>query len=348
MNYIIKSIRCRCKHIVIILFFLIYSGFILAQMGVVRFIPVKSEMDIKHLEQEGEDEYLYKELSDKEVATAFCEEINAVIKQENIYEKWNVVGQQALEKIESGSSVEAVLKEYESSTEYEWLKSRYDLAKKEYAKPEEINKRIMEENNNFGYQIDVQNNYLTYSQAILGFLLIAYVYFFMVDNQKEDIIETRKIVGSDRFKYYIYDLLVMIIPIIVYTYLFGVILNIYSYVRFKVDGFPIKYFVTTEKYGTVFLPTIIAYIAVLVLLISIFKENFGVTVPIYLAWVIMNLTPNVFKNHKLLSKITVVNRLDGVQTIVDYDVGRRVIILILASLILVFSYRFQYKKRKKN
>ncbi len=138
----------------------------------------------------------------------------------------------------------------------------------------------------------------------------------------------------------------MLIPCIVYTYLVGVILNFYSYIRFKIFGFNIKYSFVAKPFFVSFVPTIMVCMVILIVLYNIFKDNFVGTIPLYLAWVIMNITPKAFRMPDFLYRLIVLERLDGIQSsIYSYTTIQRIIILIVSIVMLGLSYLLRKERR---
>ncbi|MCR4568488.1 MAG: hypothetical protein K5769_10570 [Pseudobutyrivibrio sp.] len=340
MEYIFNSIIHKCKHPIIIGIFALYTIIVCNQLKDVSKYPLTSKMDVYELAEMGETDYILKDLTEKQLKESVKKELEKQITSSNETVLSNVIAQ--LEEY----GVEELRNKYRDSEYYLWVDASISNAKNQYDSIDNINNRIMDTNDNLGYQVDIQKKYITYSQAVWAFILIAYIYFFINDNQKIEIIETKKIIGRNRFKYYIYDLFAMLIPCIVYTYLVGVILNFYSYIRFKIFGFNIKYSFVAKPFFVSFVPTIMVCMVILIVLYNIFKDNFVGTIPLYLAWVIMNITPKAFRMPDFLYRLIVLERLDGIQSsIYSYTTIQRIIILIVSIVMLGLSYLLRKERR---
>ncbi len=198
MEYIFNSIIHKCKHPIIIGIFALYTIIVCNQLKDVSKYPLTSKMDVYELAEMGETDYILKDLTEKQLKESVKKELEKQITSSNETVLSNVIAQ--LEEY----GVEELRNKYRDSEYYLWVDASISNAKNQYDSIDNINNRIMDTNDNLGYQVDIQKKYITYSQAVWAFILIAYIYFFINDNQKIEIIETKKIIGRNRFKYYIF------------------------------------------------------------------------------------------------------------------------------------------------
>ena len=80
---------------------------------------------------------------------------------------------------------------------------------------------------------------------------------------------------------------------------------------------------------------------------ELFGENFAATIPVYLAWVILNITPKAFSIPKIIYRLIVIQRLDDIQTsIYKYSFAQRIIVLFLAIIVFTVGYNCKRGRRK--
>ena len=341
MEYIKNSIIHRCKHPFVIGIFILYTLFILAQLQEIKYYPLKEKNDIYELANLGETSYILKDFSPEVLKEIVKDNIDKQINDSNTTLNNRKILETIKEQLEN-KGLDELKKEYEGTEIYIWIDSFIANAKNQFKSVDEINETVMAENYNYGYQIELQKKYLTYSQAIWAFLIIAYTYFFIKDNNGKEIIETKRIGINNGFKYYLYDITVMMIPCVLYVYLFGLVLNLYSFFRFKNAGYDILYKFTINRFVTSFVPTIMMCIAILMFIYRVFENNYGIAMPLYLVWMIFNVTPTIFSAPKIINGLIVLERLDGLDT---FSLSHRIIILVTAIVLLIISFYSRKGKR---
>ena len=346
MEYIKNSIICRCKQPFIIAFFVLYTLFILSQLKEIKYYPFEKESDMVSVGDLGDIEYIYKDLSSDDIKEIVLNDVEEKINNSATSPNTKKMLEDIKKQLEV-KGIDEVKEYYEQTDHYLLIDSLISNAKYQYKTIEDANASVMNKNFNYGYQIDVQKKFITYSQAILAFILLPYVFFFVHDNHNPQIEEARRITNTRKIKFYIYDLLVIIIPCVLYTYFLGIALNVYSFMKYKNAGYDIHYCFTYPKYLTIFIPTLLMCIAILVFLYRLFGENFAATIPVYLAWVILNITPKAFSIPKIIYRLIVIQRLDDIQTsIYKYSFAQRIIVLFLAIIVFTVGYNCQRGRRK--
>jgi putative membrane protein len=342
IKFLIFNIKKKWKRIPLIVLLAILMVFIFTQVGAIFHYPIKSDIDLHKLEESGEISYLYKKKTDTEIKEQLRDNIEKTI--EDTDEDYNISSLKALLKdLDYYTLDELIEKSKEDNISYAYLKSNIQEIKMEYKSYGDINKDLLENTNNKGYQVEFQKNYITYIQAIIAFLLIPFVIVIFEEDDRYNIRESMKITSNEYLKFFITELCTVLIPIIIFTYILGVGLNLYSYMKFHLAGYNVKYLPITTKYCLYFIPSLICFTSVLILIISKSK-NYMSLIPLYLVWVIFNITPRATKLPKIFESLLVLYRLDT--NILDGNniVFRQLFIVILSIIILMLSY---YKRREE-
>lgn len=211
--------------------------------------------------------------------------------------------------------------------------------------PTEINENILLQTSGYGYQQDFQNKYITYGSAILGFLLIALAYFFI---KTDDNIHSRDLYShlvGGRNKYFRLQFLTLTLPLLIFFYIIGCGINLFSYFRFYNAGLSITYLPFAIKFVAFFIPNIMIFAGVSAAMMIAFEKSSQV-IPVYLLWCVMNITPQATKISGVLENLFFFKRLDFTNIIITDNVIMEQMIGVAVS-ILIFEGALMIRKRKE-
>ncbi len=337
IRFLIFNIRKKWKRIPLVILLAVLTIFIFTQVGAIFHYPVKNDVDIHKLEESGETKYLYIKKTDNEIKKQLKSNIEKTIKN-NTYGNTSINSLKTiLKELDYYDLDELVNKSKEDNASYAYLIDKLQEIQMEYKSHSEINKALLGNTGNKGYQMEFQKNYITYIQAIIAFLLIVFVVIIFEEDNKYRIRESLKITSNKYLKFFTTQLCTVLIPIVIFTYTLGIGLNVYSYMKFYFAGYNIVYLPMTMKYCLYFIPSLICFTSVLILIISKVK-NYMSVIPLYLIWIIFNITPRATKLPEIFEYLIVLHRLD-VGSLYESHILIKQLFTILASIImLVLSY----------
>ncbi|MCF0126166.1 MAG: hypothetical protein HUJ68_10520 [Clostridia bacterium] len=337
MKLLLFNIRKKWKRIPVLILLGILSVFICTQEKAIFHYPVRNDADIHKLEECGERDFLYIEKTDDEVKSQLRQIIEKTIDTNN--EDDNIKRfQKLLVEIDDYSIDELIDNNREDGVVYAYLMNSINEIDDEYEEADNINNELLEKTHNQGYQIEFQNNYITYTQAIIAFLLIVFVILIVDEDERYRIRESMGITADRYLHFYYMQLCTLIVPIIVFTYALGAGLNFYSYMKFYIAGYYINYVPISVRYWSCFVPTLLCFSSVLIYIVYKVK-NYMSVMPVYLMWVIFNVTPHATRVPVFLEHLIVLKRLDMGDITDNHFVFKRVLIVIVSLLIYVISYR---------
>lgn len=341
IKFLIFNIIKKWKRIPLIILLVMIMLFIFTQIGEIFHYPVKNDMDLYKLEEYGKNDLLYIKKTECEIKKELKNNIEKSITDNDIADISSKL-KALLKDLDYYSLDELVEKNKKDNVIYAYLKSTLQEIKMEHKSYVIINNDLLKTTNNKGFQVEFQKNYITYIQAIIVFLLIVFVIFIFEEDDRYNIRETMKITSNNYLKFFITELCTVLIPIVIFTYTFGICLNLYSYFKFYASGYYIEYLPMTTKYCLYFIPTLICFTSVLILITSEVKNYISI-IPLYLVWTIINITPRATKLPAIFENLMVLHRLDTKVVNENNIVIRQVIILAISIFILMVSY----KKRKE-
>lgn len=337
IKFLFFNIKKKWKRIPLIFLLVLLMVFIFTQTGEIFHYPVKSDLDLQKLEEYGENNYLYKNKTYSEIKKELKNNIEKTI-TDNTDGSDNLSSlKELLKDLDYYDLDELIEKSKKDNVSYAYLKNTIQEIKMEYKSYSAINKDLLESTKNKGYQIEFQKNYITYIQAIIAFLLIPFIIIIFEEDDRYNIRESMKITSNKYLKFFIAELCTVLIPIIIFTYTLGVCLNLYSYFKFYFAGYDIEYLPMTTKYFLYFIPSLICFTSVLILIISKAK-NYMSIMPLYLVWIIFNITPRATKLPVIFESLIVLHHLDTNILNENNIIIRQVLIVIISIIIFIISY----------
>lgn len=342
IKFLIFNIKKKWKRLPLIFLLVIFVLFIFTQVVAIFHYPVKNDMDLQKLEEYGEIDYLYKKKTDTEIKKQLKQNIEKTINDIHDKKVKSDSLKELLKDFDHYNLNELIEKSKKDNVLYAYVINNIQEIKMEYKSFSNINKDLLLNTNMKGYQIEFQNNYITYIQAIFGFLLIAFIIIIFEEDDRYNIRESMKITSGKYLKFFITQLCTILIPIIFLTYILGLGLNIYSYINFYFSGYEIEYLPISAKYFLYFIPTLFCFTSVLILIVSK-RKNYISIIPLYLIWIIFNITPRATKLPNIFRSLIVLNRLDTNLFDENNIVIRQLLIVAISIILLIIAYN----KRKE-
>lgn len=342
-EFLIFIIRKKWRRLPVVVLCLLIAIFILTQTNVVFHYPVKNANDLYLLEKSVERDYLYVEKTENEISYELKNRIKVVIDSGTLEPDTLIVFKAMYDDIDK-YPLEDFIKKYKSDkAAYAYLSKNKSEINMEYKTYDEVNMSLLYATQNLAYQKEFQANYLTYVQAIIGFLMIAYVILIIKDDDRYRIRESINISYYNYSKYYIVQILTLLLPLSIFVYIFGLGINLYSYLKFVLAGYNIKYLPMTGSFILYFIPTLLCFSSILILIISTFKNYLSV-IPFYIIYVIFNVTPNAMNLPKVFQYFRILHRLD---IKCDMDTSHLIVKQLIVVIISIILFCISYTKQRR-
>jgi hypothetical protein len=192
-----------------------------------------------------------------------------------------------------GSFNDVVLSMGDNGDVYPWLMVCKAQFSQRVGNVEDVNEIISHSLGNAGYSKILYERYVTYIQIISGFLIFPLFLFLLTRDYRHSMYEIVYAQPLRSSKYILLRYWGVLIPLMIYLYVFGLILNMMSAARFMAMGYAYQYMVFFPYFVVYLFPTIFFLSAVLMLLMLTTKRIAAVF-PVYIAFVLVNVTPGVF------------------------------------------------------
>ena len=349
-----KSLRLlgfECKtqlHSVTFLIILaVFTVFAVSQLKEVFHMPVKSEQDIQSLNKSGERDYIFLKNTDDEIRALSARFLKQRIEDgsipQNIAAEFDIVFQ----ALESGThSVDDILSEMQGNeTVSPWLLACKAQFGQRFGSVQEVNQIMLSEFGNTGYSPKLYEKYATYIQIIASLIIFPLFLFLFTRDYRHGMYEIVYSQPINSSKYLILRYFGAFIPLMLYLYGLGFILNLISAARFAAMGYAYEYTLFLPYFITYIFPTVFFFSALLKVLMLLIKKVTAVF-PLYIIFVILNVTPNVFgSNGARIKAIRPIIRLDGAAGMMQDTIINRIVYLVLSAAFLVLSCMI-YKRMK--
>lgn len=341
MKLIAFEMKKQLNNISFLMIIILFTIFAFTQLGEVLHYPVEGEDDIQYLLKSGERDYLFVSATEEEMT------------QNTIRYLEQLIDNGDLPRDGEYSNVINLLKE--NSFEYvynrmvgnenviAWLNVCKAQFQKKVGSIDEINQNLRNNLDDRGYSPIFFEKYATYMQAIASLLIFPIFLLLFTRDTKYNMSEIIYAQPITSTKYIINRYFGALIPLMLFIYLIGLTLNIISTLKFIKGGWSIEYSIFLKSFIIYIMPTIFFLSSLIMTLMLLFKKAISVF-PIYIIYVILNITPGVFENTGNLGTLfKVVVRLDR-QVIKAQDIIiNRVFYFILALILIGISCRI-YKK----
>lgn len=322
-----------------IIILVLLTVFSFTQMSEVFHIPVNSESDIQALDRAGERDFIVVPNTDeelKEKTVQYLEEMISAgtISNENAKEFEPVL---VMLKDDHYTFDDVCLAMKDNSYIFPWLAGGKSQFGNRLATVDEVNCNIQAELGTKGYSPILIEKYITYMQGISAFLIFPLFLLLLIRDYRSNMYEVVYVQPLAPTKYILNRYLGIYIPFMVYLYLFGAILNLISVFRFIGAGYNVSYTPFFSYFVIYLLPTIFFFSSLIMILMLLIRKVVAVF-PIYILYIIFNMTPGIFNNSK--SWIRIVNpiiRLDGDALTISSLIFNRSFYIVLGVVFLLLS-----------
>jgi hypothetical protein len=312
-------------------------------------MPVKSEQDIQALDKSGERDYIFLENTDDEIRTLSAQFLKQRIVDGSIPQDIAAKFDRVLAMMESGTqSFDDVLLEMQGNeTVSPWLLACKAQFGQRFGSVQEVNQMILSGLGNAGYSPKLYKKYVTYIQIIASMIIFPLFLFLFTRDYRHSMVEIVYCQPIHSSKYLILRYLGAFIPLVFCLYGLGFIFNLISAARFATMGYAYEYTLLLPYFITYIFPTVFFFSALLMALMLLIKKVTAVF-PLYIIFVILNVTPSVFgSNGAWIKAISPIIRLDAAAGIMQSIMINRMVYLILGVAFLVLSCLI-YKQMKTN
>ena len=336
MNLLKFEIKKQVSSLTYMIILGICMVFAISQLNEVFHLPVTTDEDIYALEKSGELNYIFKPTTDKEIKEKTIkflqEQINNASIPANRVEQLNVVLTMLQEETNTLDDVIAVYKEDEFV--YPWLCVSKEQFSKRYGSVEEVNHNLQRDVGEEGYSTKLIIKYVSYMQAISAFLVFPIFLFAMLRDYQHNMFETVYVQPMSTNKYILCRYFGALLPLIVYLYILGEGLNLISISRFIGAGYKVDYTSFITYFMIYLLPTIFFFSGLVTALMLVVRKVVAVF-PIYVLYVIFNITPEAFRFGTALKMINPIIRLDRQIPSVQYILINRLAYIMLGIILLM-------------
>jgi hypothetical protein len=348
-----RLFRFECKKQLSSLTFLIilaiFTVFAVSQLTEVFHMPVKSEQDIHALEKSGERDYIFVENSEDELislSVKFLEQrIGDASIPQNMAGKFDIVFEMFDSRKYNFDDVLLIMQDNEDI--FPWLTACKAQFAQKLGSVQEVNQMILSAFGDTGYSSKLYEKYVTYMQAIAALIIFPIFLFLLIRDYRHGMHEIVYAQPIHSSKYIILRYLGAFIPLMLYLYGLGLILNLISVVRIVSMGYTYQYTVFLPYFLVYLLPTVFFLSSLIMVLMLLFKKVTA-AFPLYIIFVILNVTPGVFgSNGDWIREISPIIRLDGITGNMQQIIINRIVYLLLSIIFLVAACKI-YKQLKND
>ncbi|AEE91074.1 conserved membrane protein of unknown function [Tepidanaerobacter acetatoxydans Re1] len=339
--------KTQIRNMTFLIILAIFSVFAVSQLTEIFHMPVKSEQDIQALEQSGDRDYIFVKNSEADLASNAVQFLKERIEDGSIPQNLAPQFDKVFKMLKNGiHSFDDVLSEMQNNeTVSPWLLACKAQFGQRFGSVQEVNQMILSDLGNTGYSPKLYEKYVTYIQIIASLIIFPLFLFLFTRDYRHGMYEIVYMQPINSSKYLILRYLGAFIPLMLYLYGLGVILNLISAARFATMGYTYEYTLFLPYFMTYIFPTIFFLSSLLTVLILLIKKVTAVF-PLYIIFVILNVTPNVFgPNGGWIKAISPIIRLDEVTGTIQATMVNRIIYLVLSMAFLAVACKI-YKRLK--
>lgn len=340
--------KTQLRSMTFLIVLIIFAVFAVSQLTEVFHMPVKSEQDIQALDKSGERDYIFLKNTDDEIRTLSAQFLKQRIEDGSIPQDIAAKFDKVFEVLESSTqSFDDVLLEMQGNeTVSSWLLACKAQFGQRFGSVQEVNQMMLSDLGNTGYSPKLYEKYATYIQIIASLIIFPLFLFLFTRDYRHGIYEIVYSQPMNSSKYLIIRYLGAFIPLMLSLYGLGFILNLISAARFAAMGYAYEYTLFFPYFMTYIFPTVFFFSALLMSLMLLIKKVTAVF-PLYIIFVILNVTPNVFgTNGAWIKAMSPIIRLDGAGIMQDIVINR-IIYLVLSTAFLALSCKI-YKRMKSD
>jgi hypothetical protein len=229
----------------------------------------------------------------------------------------------------------------------QWLRAGKSQFEKKTGSIKEVNHNLRAAIGTTGYSPLLYEKYVTYMQISATFLIFPVFLLLFTRDSRNNMSEILYAQPISSTKYMLCRYLGALIPLLLFFYGFGILLNLISAIRFAGAGWDMVYTFFFKDFMVYMLPTVVFLSAFIMFLLLLFKKAIAVF-PVYIAYVIFNVTPGVFEGGNRFGVLSrAIIRLEG-QSISAQDVMLNRAIYLFVAIVLIFTACKLYDRMKNN
>jgi hypothetical protein len=323
--------------------------FTITQLIEIFHMPVNSESDIRALDRSGEREYIFISNSDAELKNKSLVFLQQKISEGTISEEaasdFDAVLEMLLDDSYTFDDIFSTMKNDEFV--FPWLSACKAQFGERFGTVEEVNNNLQNGLGAKGYSPNLFIKYVTYMQAIAALLIFPIFLLLFTRDYKYNMYEIVYAQPLSPTKYILSRYLGAFLPLVAYLYLLGLVLNLISVSRFISAGYEISYTPFITYFVIYLLPTIF-FLSCLIMLLMLLINKAVAVFPIYIIYIVFNITPDVFSyGNRWIRIINPIIRLDREVVGMGEVMINRIVYMILGVVFLVIACRV-YEKLRQN
>lgn len=348
-----KLIRFECKKQItsftFLVILLIFTVFAITQLNEIFYMPVNSDSNIQALERSGERDYIFVPNTDEELKNKTIQYLQQRIYEGTISAENASAFDPVIEMLSDGSySFDDVFEAVKDDEfVFPWLSASKAQFAQRFGSVDEVNNNLQESLGSKGYSPNLYVKYVTYMQAIAAFLIFPIFLLLFTRDYRHNMYEVVYAQPISPTKYILCRYFGAFLPLTAYLYLFGLVLNLISVVRFVGAGYEFSYTPFIIHFAIYLLPTIF-FLSTLIMVLMLLINKAVAVFPIYIAYVVFNITPDVFSyGNSWIRIVNPVIRLDREVAGMGAIVINRIAYTVLGIILLVIACKI-YEKLRHN
>lgn len=328
------EVKHQLRSVTFLALLCLFTIFVAAQMKEVLHYPVHNAKDIEVLQSSGSHEYLLVPASEAELKSATIEYLKenmdtGVIPAGRVKDTRHVIG-----LLQSKTFDEVYTAVYEDEWIAGWLHAAKNQFSQKIGSIEQVNQNLRQAIGTRGYGPQLYEKYVTYMQICASMLMFPLFLLLFTRDSRHNMAEMINAQPISSAKYILSRYLGTLLPLLLYFYTFGVVMNLISTARFARAGWDVGYTFFFKDFVVYLLPAVVFLSALLMLLMLLFKKAIAVF-PFYIAYVIFNATPGAFAGGSRLGVLSrAIIRLDT-QTVSAQEVLLNRCIYLLLSAVMI-------------
>lgn len=264
---------------------------------------------------------------------------------QNVASELNIV----FEMFESGTYRfdDVLLMMQDNEAVFPWLMACKSQFSHKLGSTQEVNSMMISALGDAGYSPDLYAKYVTYMQ-IMSVLIIFPLFLFLITRDYRhsmyEIVYSQPMTSS---RYIILRYFGALIPLAIYLYAFGLLMNLISAARWIMLGYTYQYTAFFPYFITYLLPTVFFFSSLIMALMLLLKKATAVF-PIYIILYLLTVTPRAFGiTGNWIWIVDPIIRLDREVGSMEQIIINRIIYIVLGIIFLAVSCGL-YKSLSRN
>lgn len=342
LNLITFELKKQVKSTVFIVVAVLFVGFTISQTIEVFHYPIKTEKDVEVLANIGERDYLYVKASETEFVTAVIENLKSNFDsgEMNVEEKLEI--ENVISSLKN-NGFEHTYEVYKADDYIEpWLRAGKVQFEYKLGTVEQVNANMKQALGAYGYLNVLHSKYVNYVQICAAFVIFP-IFLLMLTRDFNS--KTTEVLYSKPMDSSLYLICRYIASLILFSLLFyglGVLLSFISIYKFKLEGWNLRYSFFIKDFMIFIFPTIF-YLSAFIVFLGMILRKTSAMLPIYVIYVIYNVTPKAFGNKYFSVFSRAVLRLDREPLSLNDILINRGIYIVMGIFLITISCKL-YKK----